>query len=247
MKYDLNNMEAIEIYKLVLSGKIKKFPRGFWMQPEAKDNAAKVTKYLLEDILHYTEDDIRTKVNGTTFADNKLRGMLNNVFGNSIYKCIDNAYPGKFKEWELSSTPKNFWNKETAKEATKWLLGEKLHYTEEDIKTRVNTNTFRDNGLSGMVSVLFDYSTYKCLDNAYPNKFKEWELSTVPKNFWNKETARDATKWLLEEKLKYSKEDIKTKINTNTFINNGLSGILRVLFKGSVKECLKNAYPELFE
>ena len=246
-KYDLLNMEAVEIYKLVLSGAIIRFPKGFWMQPEAKQNAIKITKYLLENVLQYTDDDIKTKVDGYTFNNNKLNSMLNKIYNGSPYECINSVYPDKFKQWELSNGPKNFWNKETTKEATKWLLEEKLKYTEEDIKTKVNYNTFKNNGLDGMISRVFNGSVFECINNAYPDKFKEWELSSTPRSFWNKDTTKEATKWLLEEKLQYTEEDIKTKVNQYTFKNNGLIGMLHTMFNNSPYECINNVYPNKFK
>lgn len=67
---------AVDIYKLVLKGDLKQFPKGFWQLPEAKENAVAVTKYLFESILMWSDDDIRQKLLITTYFDNNLRGML---------------------------------------------------------------------------------------------------------------------------------------------------------------------------
>ena len=55
----------------------------------------------------------------------------------------------------------------------------------------------------------------------------------------------EATKWLLEEKLKWSKDDIKTKIIQKVFIEHGLSGMLAICFDNSYKKAIKATYPEL--
>ena len=45
IKEELFRMDAVDVYKLVLEKKyIKKFPNGFWQQPEALDNAVKCIK-----------------------------------------------------------------------------------------------------------------------------------------------------------------------------------------------------------
>ena len=48
-KEDLNLLDAVDVYKLVLERKLKMFPKAFWMKPEALDNARKCTIYLLEE------------------------------------------------------------------------------------------------------------------------------------------------------------------------------------------------------
>ena len=73
-----------------------------------------------------------------------------------------------------------------------------------------------------MLTNLFNGSPYLAIENAYPGKFKPWELPSVHKKIWNLETAREATIWLIEEKLKWDDDDIKEKLSANTFIKNSL-------------------------
>lgn len=61
-KEDLNLLDAVDVYKLVLERKLKMFPKAFWMKPEALDNARKCTIYLLEERLGFSEKDIKEKV-----------------------------------------------------------------------------------------------------------------------------------------------------------------------------------------
>ena len=81
-----------------------------------------------------------------------------------------------------------------------------------------------------MLDVLFNGSPYFAIENAYPGKFKPWEVARVPKKIWNMETAREATIWLIEEKLKWSDEDVKEKLTLNTFKENSLKSMLNYLF-----------------
>ena len=61
-KEELLEMDAIDVYKMVLKGDvIKKFPNGFWQQPEAKQNAIKCIKYLVEYILKYSDGQFGRK------------------------------------------------------------------------------------------------------------------------------------------------------------------------------------------
>ena len=224
----------------------KNFPHGTWNCDEKYENAKNVTKTLIEKVFKWSDDDIKEKLSANIFEKNSLGGMLAILFNDNSYFAIENAYPGKFKPWELSGTPKYFWNMETAREATIWLIEEKLKWSDDDIKNKLSKNTFRKNSLGGMLAVLFNDSPYRAIENAYPGKFKPWELPSVPKKIWNVETAREATIWLIEEKLKWSDDDIKEKLSANTFIKNSLTSIIS-LFNGSPYLAIENAYPGKFK
>ena len=192
--------------------------------------AREATIWLIEEKLKWSDEDVRRNLSQNTFKENSLRGMLDVLFNGSPYFAIENAYPGKFKAWEFAKVPKNFWNLKTASEATIWLIEEKLRWSDEDVRRNLSQNTFKENSLRGMLDVLFNGSPYLAIDNAYPGKFKPWELPSVPKKFWNLETAKEATIWLIEEKLKWSDEDVKEKLTLNTFKENSLKSMLNYLF-----------------
>ena len=224
----------------------KNFPHGTWNCDEKYENAKNVTKTLIEKVLKWSENDIKEKLSANTFRKYSLTGMFIILFNASPYLAIDNAYPGKFKQWDLPSVSKKFWNMETAREATIWLIEEKLKWSDDDIKEKLSANIFEKNSLGGMLAILFNDNSYFAIENAYPGKFKPWELSGTPKYFWNMETAREATIWLIEEKLKWSDDDIKEKLSANTFIKNSLTSIIS-LFNGSPYLAIENAYPGKFK
>lgn len=173
-KKALADMDAVEVYQEVLRGKyIESFPRGFWKRSDASENAKKITRYLIEDRLKWNENDIKKNININIFKSNSLTGMISKYFNASPFKAIDNAYPGRFKPWELKSVSKNYWNKDTAKEATIWMVEEKLKWNDKDIKEKLSARIFYSNGLGGLLAVMFNYSPFKAIDNAYPGKFKK--------------------------------------------------------------------------
>ena len=142
--------------------------------------------------------------------------------------------------------PKKNWNVKTAREATIWLIEEKLKWSDEDVRRNLSQNTFKENSLRGMLDVLFNGSPYFAIENAYPGKFKAWEFAKVPKNFWNLKTASEATIWLIEEKLRWSDEDVRRNLSQNTFKENSLTSI-NSLFNGSPYLAIENAYPGKFK
>lgn len=243
-QYELFKLSPIEIYKMVLRGDLKAFPRGFWQRPEAEQNAIIVTKFLLEDILKWSENDIKSKLLKSTFDNNKLGGMINTIFNGSPFNAINLTYPNKYNIWDFTQTPKNYWNKETSLKAIKWMIEDKLQWNSDDIKTKLTKQTFKDNNLSGMLQIVYNESPYDAINNFYPNKFKPWELK-APNNYWNKESGIEATKWLIEEKLKLSYKDIKEKLSFDLFIKNSLGGMLACLYNNSYEKAIKEAYPKL--
>jgi len=238
-------LTAVEIYKLVLKRDIKKFPKGFWQLPEAPENAITVTRYMFENILSWNDDDFIKKHSGKIYIDNKLYGMLTIVYENTPFKALDAAYPGRFKEWELASTPMGFWNNDTMIQATKWLIEEKLKWNRDDIKKNLKAQVFGDNGLR---TVLFKVNgVFEALDLAYPKEYLPWELSSVTREFWNKNTAISATKWLLNERLQWNNKDIINKLTKQVFIDNGLEGMLDVVYESSPFSALDDAYPDKYK
>ena len=245
MRTNVTDISKYYLEEVLAKG--KQFPKGVWNCNEKYDNAKEVTKTLIEKVLKWSDDEIKRKLSANIFIQNSLYGMLVILFNGSPYLAIENAYPGKFKPWELPCVSNSFWNLKTAKEATIWLIEEKLKWNDDDIKEKLSANIFEKNSLGGMLVILFNDNSYFAIENAYPGKFKPWELSGTPKYFWNLKTASDATRWLIEEKLKWSDDDIKNKLSKNTFRKNSLGGMLAVLFNDSPYRAIENAYPGKFK
>lgn len=151
----------------------KRFPMGTWIYFDVVDYnvAAIVTKAMIEDVLKWSEEDVVRKLNSKTFTDNKLGGMFDSVFNRSTYAAINNAYPEKYKPWQFAKVPLSYWTKETAAEATRWLIEEKLKWSEEELLKKLSKKTFKDNKLIGMLDQVFDGSPYAAINNAYPGKY----------------------------------------------------------------------------
>jgi len=60
-KINTELLTAVEVYKRVLSSELKTFPPGFWSEADGKENAKEVTRYLFEEILKWTGEDIKLK------------------------------------------------------------------------------------------------------------------------------------------------------------------------------------------
>lgn len=176
IKEELFNMDPINVYKMIIKRELKIFPAGFWSTEESMEKAVKITKWVIEKKLRWSDEEIKMKFSLKTFKDNYLYGMLVSCFNGSPYSALNYIYPNKFKAWELRSVPNNYWSIENGVEATKWLIEDILEWDEIQVKNNLSSRTFKDNNLSSMFRCCFNESTYKAIDTAYPNKFKKEDL-----------------------------------------------------------------------
>lgn len=251
-KFNLSGLSDVEIYQLVLSGDIKRFPNNFWMEGKTPVFHPEITRYLINVVNGWVErDDIARNVSQQTFTKNKLSGMLLMLYnGSPLYPIMD-AFPElNFKPWEFNKAPMRIWQGEQGKEngivATKWLFEEKLKWSMDEIKEKASTKVFKEYRLGGMLANVYDDSLWKCLDTVYPEEFVPWEIGYhMNKNCWTQETAIIATKWLFEDKLKWTQEEIMKNIGADVFRKNGLGGLLHSCYKNSPFDAFISAYPNL--
>lgn len=168
--------------------------------------------------------------------------MFNNLIDIvDIYKLV---WSGKLKMF-----PKFTWTGEekisNGIKCTKHLIEGILKWDTEQVKQKLNINTFLDNKLGGMMTMVFSNSPYTAINYAYPDTYKPWEMAMCPLNTWDDETSITATKWLIEKKLHWSEKKMKEKINIDYFIDYGLQGMLHTTYNGSVKEAITSAYPHI--
>lgn len=248
----MDNLSGIEIYKSILNGSRTRFPRYFWNCKESDIYAPKITRYLIESILNWDNDDVKKKLRKRTFQDYKLAGMLSIKYDSSPYKAITAAYPEKnYRPWDFVNAINNYWQgeegKKNAAKAIKWLLEEELKWDIQDIKENISHQVFIDNNLLGMLKRAFNFDLFEAIDCVYPGTFKRWEIGTHVRNdYWTEEEGILTTKWLIEDKLEWNKADIKKFYNKQIFIDNDLYGMLQVCFNSSPYEALNKAYPGEF-
>lgn len=100
--------DDIEIFNMVLSGKLIRYPYSFWSGSDGRVRAINILKYLMENVLKWNDDDIIQKYNANIFGKYKIRGILSQVFNSSPFEALDAVYPNKFKIWQFR-VPNNYW------------------------------------------------------------------------------------------------------------------------------------------
>ncbi len=225
--------------------------KGMWDRKSGEKLAKKAVKWLIEEKLA-VEDTmvIPATVTHRHFGDNHLGDLLAH-YQDSLFEAVTLAYPNRFKRWEFVDESEDLWKrdgaKELARDACKWLVEEQISISVEDIPHTLSNNTFYEHGLKYMMD-LFDHSIYKAVENAYPNRFKQWEFKGAT-DMWQGsqglDLAHKATRWLIKEKLGVVMGDIPAKISKKSFIDNGLGAMLAICFNHSHIKAIKNAYPDL--
>lgn len=240
-------MDAVDVYKLVLSKEISRFPTGFWMIPEAYDNAVKCIRYLVEEVLKLNIEDIPKRVSKKTFLTNKLGGMITTLFNNSPIDAIELSYPGRFKPWEFSQVSNGYWDSDdNVKDALEWLMSK---ISENDVVDKWNQDFIYSNDLRGMLEVRFDSSPYKALDYIRPGRFKPWELKmNVPNNYWDLDSnVRDALEWLIKKETLNGNLNVVDIWCLDIFKKNGLKGLVDIKFNSSPFKALDYVRPGEFK
>ena len=102
--------------------------------------------------------------------------MPRETYAVQIYKEILSSKRDKF--------PNHFWNDaktmQYAKEIIIYLFEQVLKWDDEDIKKKLNARLFKRYYLCNMLMNVFNGSPFLALNNAYPDKFHEWELKFLP-------------------------------------------------------------------
>lgn len=91
------------------------------------------------------------------------------------------------------------------------------------------------------------------MDNAVDiyKKILKGEVGRFPLRFWSgpgaEENAKQVTKYLIEEILKWNVEDVKKNLTELVFRRNKLSGMLEYTFDRSPYKAINNAYPGIYK
>ena len=221
MRINPDDYKPHEIWQMVMIGKpIKRYPNGYFSGASCNEKFREIFQYICLQHYQWELEEVPQHINSYFLKDNKLASLYNSLFHCNMFEMLDTAFPGRFHQWQLPVVPNGYWNLETAKEATIWLIEKKLHWTKDDIKTKISKETFIENGVGCLYLEEINGSVYKALCNAYgENYIMPWELQCTPMSYWNEETIKKPLQWLIDEKG-YSKKTI-VNLSENDIINFG--------------------------
>lgn len=235
-----------EIYQEILDGKRRRFPNRTWHDDERGELIQKLTRYLIEEVLEWNDEQIKENWGIQLIRKMKLAGGCNIHFNDSPYKMLNHAYPNRFKEYEFKNTPNNFWTKEKALKVLHDWIDNKEKLTREQLLDVYGVTWLKERYLDTPLQKYWNSSPYKMLDDAYPNQFNEQELKNAPCNFW--EDATKSLKIFKEtiQKQNMSMDDIKEQYSLKWILENGLHTPLKKFWNSSPYKMLNAAYPNHF-
>ncbi|MBI2548779.1 DUF4046 domain-containing protein [Candidatus Woesearchaeota archaeon] len=228
--------------------------RGFWRGKEGREHAKAALRWFVEKRLKIPLHEVPLHINIKTLTAHGLSGLLGRTTPyQSQWELVNDTYPGLFKPWDFKVIKRSYWQGEQGKrhirEATKWLIEEKLKIPLDQIPTTITVYHFKKHRLNGALSVCGN-SPAAVIENAYPGLFKPWDFKVIKRGYWQgeqgKRHAGEATRWLIEEKLKIPLDQIPTTITTYTFYDQRLTGVLSAC-RRSIYGVINNAYPGRFK
>ncbi|MGQ4288995.1 hypothetical protein ACS4JF_31495, partial [Bacillus thuringiensis] len=106
----------------------------------------------------------------------KLSVPLHKFWSNNPFIMLNSLYPGRFKRWEFSVSPYNFWTEKNALEALRWTIEEKVKLTEETLLQIYTGKWIKQQGLKYPCDKFWGSSPYDMLHALYPNRFSKHML-----------------------------------------------------------------------
>ena len=155
---------------------------------------------------------------------------------------ISECFPEmNIKPWELNKIQNGFWvEKQTQKEFMQWVVEkEKIDVKSIESLRRIDAKLVEKYG--GSKPLVHGGGLYNLILLIAKVEVKEWQV--IKMREWKAEKAIEAVKWLIEEKLKWSDEEIETNLSIKVFDDNYLGGMLQRFCNNSPARALELAYP----
>lgn len=219
----------IKVYQEVLSGERKTFPKGFFRSETAKEDAKAIIKYVLEQELGWSIEEIPKNITKQTFIDMKLIGMLNTLYSNQIYKALDDVYPGKWKRWELKYTTRGcITTDKDADEVIKWVIDTKMDGSIERAKRELTYHYLISLGLRTVADICLKKPIADILNRIYNAEYKAYDFRKLPSGYWKKEgIIEKGLRDLIRDSFNSDKLEAYNEITVQMLVDKGLQGIYK--------------------
>lgn len=229
-------MKPLEVYSLVVSGELGKFPNHYL----DKESIKEIVRHVILEVYKYDRKYVTDNVNHDFFMENFLGGARK-FFNKSDVELLIYCFPEwDLRAWEFNRVQGGFWkDTKNRKNFILWVAEKEgvNPYTKEGLRKLTAEIV---NKYGGSKTLVHSGGLYELLDTVSPGKYKKWEIIKMVS--WSKEEIISATKWLIEEKLKYTPEQV-CKIKVSDFAENNLDGMLQKGCNHSIMRALEFAYP----
>lgn len=251
---NLTNLNDIEIYDLVLKRKLPNFPPGYWCSvtnQKGENIALQLLKYLIEDKLNLYREQVINILSKEFIINSKLWTPCKLYFGKSVIRYLMKLYPYEYREFEFVNcrVSQGYWNKkENRISAIKWLIEDKLMWNIEEVKQNFDKEILVKYGLATIAT--YYTSSFNIINEIYPNQIYRWELkkSSVSVKYWDCKVNRiKAIRWLIDQKLQFSHEQVIDNLSVEDFVSNKLSTLICNYYNKSIIKAVIEAYHEEFK
>lgn len=236
-KIDTTFLTPLEVYSLVVNEDLKKFPNGYI----TKESMKEILRYVILEKLHMSRYDICHNISYPYLRKYKLGGTRR-AFNSSIFSLITYCFPEfDINYWELNKVENGFWEKEENRKDFMTWLAEKEGICLDSIPdlTKIDAKLIQKHG--GSKAIKYGGGVYELIKLVAMVDVKEWQVIKMP--VWTEEKVKSAVKWLVEERLKWTKEQVVDGISANVFYDNDLGGMLKRYCNHSPLRALQIAYP----
>lgn len=217
-----------------------RIPQSYWCN---QDNRVDAIKWLMEEKLKWSLDDVKEKFNRTVLTEYGLATLSR--YYSSSYDSINEIYPNKIYPWELkhSSVSPNYWRiKENRRIAVRWLIKDKLNFSHDEVVNILSLEHFCENRLTTLICDYYNKSITSAITETFSEEFMPWEFGY---HRWNINDAREATKWLVD-KLNKEEGKLPLEIDYYDFKNNKLRTVIDKFYGSSPKKAVIDAANHLF-
>jgi hypothetical protein len=216
-----------------------RIPQSYWCE---KENRVDAIKWLIEEKLQWSLDDIKEKFTRMLLVEHGLATLMGYHY--SSFDIINEIYPNKIYTWELkrSSVSARYWEvKENRVMAIRWLIRDKLKFSHDEVINNLSLENFYKNGLSTLICEYYNRSIASAITEAFEDEFMPWEFSY---HRWNISDARKATKWLID-KLNKEEGKLPLEIDYYDFKNNKLRIVIDKFYRSSPKKAIIDVISDL--
>lgn len=217
------------------------FPNGFWN----KDVSILLTRYLVLDELKWKRKDICENFTNNFLNKNYLRGVTK-IFNARTSEIVKECFPEfDIKPWELKCCPNGFWkSKKHCKQVTQWIAKkENIHRDHKKFAKIISADLYEKYGVQKAVYAMG--GLYNIVNYTYPGRYKPWDLNKIA--VVTDDIVIAATKWLIEERLKWSFDDVCNNLTAKTFYDYGIGNVLCKGCRHSPIIALEKAYPGIYK
>ena len=137
-----------------------------------------IIKWFIETYLKWNEQKVKECLCIETFYKAGLKPFLTSQYKQCVYKALQDAYPNKYRPWELKKAPRNYWNKKRVILAFRIWLEEIVKWTDRQMCNRFQRHRIQDTKPYGskfywLLRKFLGDDEFKALNTIYPGKFKQ--------------------------------------------------------------------------